>query len=199
MTSTRLTQKVLVCIEAPASSVMDSGAGRSQRHASGGDSLHSQQTSGQHYYQWPEQQPSFGQTFEPVQIRAIAEHVRTLNRSIQNQNSAEPWRARGCWRDRYGLACAHAGDTTSGARPAAVSRWRKSPGCRSELSPTCLRMNLIPVRPRPLMHSAVCVWLRWLNVSTQHYNLSEPVSSNKSTIWSTAPKRSAGSKHTWPG
>jgi alcohol dehydrogenase (cytochrome c) len=31
--------------------------------------------------------PSFGQTFEPAQIRAIAEHVRTLNRGIQNRNS----------------------------------------------------------------------------------------------------------------
>jgi len=31
--------------------------------------------------------PSFGQTFDTAQIRAIAEHVRTLNRGIQNRNT----------------------------------------------------------------------------------------------------------------
>ena len=31
--------------------------------------------------------PSFGQTFDTAQIRAIAEHVRTLNSSIQNRNT----------------------------------------------------------------------------------------------------------------
>jgi mono/diheme cytochrome c family protein len=31
--------------------------------------------------------PAFTETFDAAQIRAIAEHVRTLNRGIQNRNA----------------------------------------------------------------------------------------------------------------